>query len=223
MKEVKKRDGRVVSFDETKIELAIKKAMAETEKGIDESLVEKIISKVKQKAERSNLGVEEIQDFIELELMKSPRKEVAKVYIKYRNVRDLARKAKTSEALLSIMNIEKTPESRENANMDAATPAGQVIKAADELTKVFADEFLMSEETLTAKKGNYIWVHDQNYMFTRSLTCLQHPLDYILENGFKAGHGESRGAKRIETASILAAISMETVQNKNLFPILEIG
>ena len=214
MKEVKKRDGRVVDFDETKIELAIKKAMAETEKGIDESLVEKIIAKVKQKAEKSNLGVEEIQDFIELELMKSPRKEVAKVYIKYRNVRDLARKAKTSEALLSIMNIERTAESRENANMNASTPAGQVIKAADELTKIFADEFLMSEETLTAKKGNYIWVHDQNYMFTRSSTCLHHPLDRILENGFKAGHGEVRPVKRIETAMTIAAISLETIQNE---------
>ena len=36
----------------------------------------------------------------------------------------------------------------------------------------------------------------------------------ILEEGFFAGHGESRPAKRIETASILGCISMETVQNE---------
>ena len=44
--------------------------------------------------------------------------------------------------------------------------------------------------------------------------CLQHPLDKILEKGFKAGHGEARPAKRIETASILACISMESIQNE---------
>ncbi|MBR5385280.1 MAG: anaerobic ribonucleoside triphosphate reductase, partial [Bacteroidales bacterium] len=52
------------------------------------------------------------------------------------------------------------------------------------------------------------------YYPTKSLTCIQHPLDLILEHGLKAGHGESRPAKRIETASVLACISMETVQNE---------
>ena len=46
------------------------------------------------------------------------------------------------------------------------------------------------------------------------MTCIQHPLDKILEHGFQAGHGESRPAKRIETASIIGCISMETVQNE---------
>ncbi|MDE6334694.1 MAG: anaerobic ribonucleoside-triphosphate reductase, partial [Muribaculaceae bacterium] len=49
---------------------------------------------------------------------------------------------------------------------------------------------------------------------TKSLTCVQHPLDRILEYGFIAGHGESRPAKRIETASVIACISLETAQNE---------
>ena len=49
---------------------------------------------------------------------------------------------------------------------------------------------------------------------TKSLTCVQHPLDRILERGFVAGHGESRPAKRIETASVIACISLETAQNE---------
>ena len=65
-----------------------------------------------------------------------------------------------------------------------------------------------------AVKNNYIHVHDKDYYPTKSLTCIQHPLDKILEDGFFAGHGESRPAKRIETASILGCISMETVQNE---------
>lgn len=55
---------------------------------------------------------------------------------------------------------------------------------------------------------------DKDYYPTKSLTCVQHPLDKILKNGFRAGHGASRPAKRIETAAILAAISMECVQNE---------
>jgi ribonucleoside-triphosphate reductase len=43
---------------------------------------------------------------------------------------------------------------------------------------------------------------------------VQHPLDKILANGFYAGHGESRPAKRIETASMLGCISLETAQNE---------
>ena len=43
---------------------------------------------------------------------------------------------------------------------------------------------------------------------------MQHPLDRILQRGFVVGHGESRPAKRIETASVLACISLETAQNE---------
>ncbi|MDE7336169.1 MAG: anaerobic ribonucleoside triphosphate reductase, partial [Muribaculaceae bacterium] len=53
-----------------------------------------------------------------------------------------------------------------------------------------------------------------DYYPTKSLTCVQHPLDRILEYGFIAGHGESRPAKRIETASIIGCISLETAQNE---------
>ena len=61
---------------------------------------------------------------------------------------------------------------------------------------------------------NYIHIHDKDYYPTKSLTCCQHPLDNILEHGFSAGHGSSRPAKRIETASVIACISLETAQNE---------
>ena len=81
-------------------------------------------------------------------------------------------------------------------------------------TKSYVDECLLSEDVKEAVKNNYIHIHDKDYYPTKSLTCIQHPLDKILEEGFFAGHGESRPAKRIETASILGCISMETVQNE---------
>ena len=211
---VKKRDGRMVQFDSDRISLAIRKAMEATVKGVDQPLIEKIVEKAKSQAEKRSLDVEKIQDLVENELMKSSRKDVAKEYIAYRHQRNLAREAKTKDVFMSIISAENNEITRENANMCAETPAGMMIKFASETTKPFADNYLLTEEALMANRGNYIHPHDKDYMVTRSLTCLQHPLDRILENGFKAGHGESRAAKRIETASILAAISMETVQNE---------
>lgn len=89
-----------------------------------------------------------------------------------------------------------------------------MMKFASESTKSYVDECMLSEDVKDAVKGNYIHIHDKDYYPTKSLTCIQHPLDKILEDGFFAGHGESRPAKRIETASILGCISMETVQNE---------
>jgi ribonucleoside-triphosphate reductase len=98
--------------------------------------------------------------------------------------------------------------------MNADTPAGMMMKFASETTKPFVDDYLLSEESRNAVEHNYLHIHDKDYYPTKSLTCVQHPLDNILQHGFTAGHGASRAAKRIETASVLACISMECAQNE---------
>ena len=213
VKHVVKRDGRVVIFDKRKIVDAVLKAMDVTEEGEDIVLAAEIASAV-SKIDVDNMSVEDIQDHVEMELMNSPRKEVAKKYIAYRNQRNLARKAKSREIFQEIIDAQATEITRENANMNADTPAGMMMKFASESTKSYVDECMLSEEVKEAVKNNYIHIHDKDYYPTKSLTCIQHPLDKILEDGFFAGHGESRPAKRIETASILGCISMETVQNE---------
>jgi ribonucleoside-triphosphate reductase (formate) len=213
IKSVKKRDGRVVEFNNQKIVAAILKAMDVTEKGEDIVLAAKIADTI-SKSEKEEMGVEEIQDCVEMELMKSPRKEVAKKYIAYRNKRSLARNAKSNEIFQEIIDAQANDITRENANMNADTPAGMMMKFASEATKAYVDSCMLSEDVREAVKNGYIHIHDKDYYPTKSLTCIQHPLDKILENGLKAGHGESRPAKRIETASVLACISMETVQNE---------
>ena len=210
---VKKRDGRTVGFNEQKICAAIRKAMLTTEEGEDNELIQQIADRISMKG-KSQMTVEEIQDMVENELMKSSRKDVAKAYIKYRNQRSVARKAKTRDIFLEIINIKNNDVTRENANMNADTPAGMMMKFSSETTKPFVDDFLLSESAKEAVQGNYLHIHDKDYYPTKSLTCVQHPLDRILKYGFQAGHGESRPAKRIETASILGCISMETVQNE---------
>ncbi|MGQ1944109.1 anaerobic ribonucleoside triphosphate reductase [Ornithobacterium rhinotracheale] len=208
-----KRDGRIVGFNEEKICTAIRKAMLHTDAGADETLIQKIANHIAC-ASKEQMSVEEIQDQVEMHLMKSPRKDVAKKYITYRDQRNIARKAKTRDVFLEIIETKSNDITRENANMNADTPAGMMMKFASESTKPFVDDFLLTEPVREAIKNAYIHIHDKDYYPTKSLTCVQHPLDKILQEGFNAGHGESRPAKRIQTASMLACISLETVQNE---------
>lgn len=210
---VVKRDGRIVGFNEEKIATAIRKAMLHTEKGEDMHLIRQITDHIAFRGE-PQMTVEAIQDMVEMELMKSSRKDVAQKYIAYRNQRRIARKAKTRDIFLEIINIKSNDITRENANMNADTPAGMMMKFSSETTKPFVDDYLLDENTLDAVRSNYLHIHDKDYYPTKSLTCIQHPLDRVLKHGFSAGHGESRPAKRIETASILGCISLETAQNE---------
>ena len=170
---VLKRDGRVVGYNEEKIKAAIRKAMLATEAGEDESLIQRIADRIGQRG-RSQMSVEDIQDQVELELMKSPRKEVARCYINYRQARSVARKAKTRDLFLEIINAKNNDVTRENANMNADTPAGMMMKFASETTKPFVDDYLLSEEAREAVRGNYLHIHDKDYYPTKSLTCVQH-------------------------------------------------
>ena len=210
---VVKRDGRIVGFNEEKIATAIRKAMLHTQIGEDMHLIRQITDRIAFRGQ-PQMTVEAIQDAVEMELMKSSRKDVAQKYIAYRNQRSIARKAKTRDIFLEIINIKSNDVTRENANMNADTPAGMMMKFASETTKPFVDDYLLSEEVRLAVENNYLHIHDKDYYPTKSLTCVQHPLDKILKHGFSAGHGESRPAKRIETASILGCISLETAQNE---------
>lgn len=210
---VVKRDGRIVGYNEEKIKAAIRKAMLQTEVGEDETLIQKIVDRIGVSGDE-RMTVEDIQDRVELELMQSPRKEVAKRYIAYRDQRSIARRAKTRDMFLEIIEAKNNDVTRENANMNTDSPAGMMMKFASETTKPFVDDYLLSQEARDAVRNGYIHIHDKDYYPTKSLTCVQHPLDHILKYGFIAGHGESRPAKRIETASIISCISLETAQNE---------
>lgn len=98
------------------------------------------------------MTVEEIQDQVEMELMKSPRKEVAKEYIAYRDRRNVARQAKTRDIFLEIIAAKKNDVTRENANMNVDTPAGMMMKFASESTKPFVDNI----EQITCKETQRI-------------------------------------------------------------------
>ena len=87
MLKVEKRNKQIVDFEADKIAIAVEKAMNETEKGIDEELAKEIGENALLAFEgRDSVNIEEIQDYVEIELMKS-RPEVARKYIIYREER----------------------------------------------------------------------------------------------------------------------------------------
>lgn len=209
-----KRDLRLVDFDASFIQNAIKRAMDEV--GVDDySCAENIANDIAKVIEASPdfYSVEKIQDMVEEALMESSHKDVARAYILYRDKRSKARNSKSDEVIAGIINAEHNDITRENANSDANTPAGMMAKIASERSKEYVDNYLIPNDAKQFIDANLLYPHDKDYWPTRSLTCIQHPMDKLLEGGFVAGHGESRPAKRIETASILCAISLETVQN----------
>ena len=218
---VEKRDGRVVAFDDDHIYNAVVKAMEATEEGVDEDLARQVtfgvvnqIEAVCGNGDTDTVRVDQIHEAVETALMGSPRKDVAQEYIRYRNQRNIARKADSVKIFREILEAQANEITRENANMNADTPSGMMMKFASESCKTFVDECLLSPEVAAAVKANLIHIHDKDFYPTKSLTCIQHPTDMLLVNGFKESHAPVRPAKRIETAATLACITMEAVQNE---------
>lgn len=223
---VVKRDGSLENFDKTKIVKAIEKAMmseSQLDKTIAESIADTIAENISDSLDShvtvSNDGafnfvyIETIQDLVEENLMAVLPK-VAKSYILFRESRNIARGRKNAEHLMGIVDVTNDEIMKENANMNSSTPAGMMMKIASESSKPFTDNYLISAKSREYVKNNIIHIHDKDYFPTKSLTCLQHPLNKIFQNGFRAGHGASRPAKRIETAAIQACISLESIQNE---------
>ena len=216
-----KRDGRIADYDDGRIYSAIIKAMSATKAGPDEGLADYLTVKVNNLIEKhcedngsDRISVDLIHEYVENALMASPRTDAAQEYIRYREKRNLARKADSIAIFDSIVKAQANEITRENANMNADTPAGMMMKFASEASKTYVDECLLSRDVRNAVKNNYIHIHDKDYYPTKSLTCIQHPTDMLLKNGFVDGHASVRPAKRIETAATIACISMEAVQNE---------
>ena len=212
VKQVIKRDGRIVKFNRSKIVSAIQMAMENSDGNIDLNIANDIAKKIAN-IDTEILNVDAIHKQVEKGLSKEGFKKALKVYKSYRTKRDIARKAPSRKAFKEIIDAKPSEVTRENANMNTDTPAGMMMKFASENTKPYVVDILLSEMTKEAMENNLIHPHDLDYYVTRSLTCLQHPLDRLF-NGFDAGHGSCRPPKRIETAAIQACISMETTQNE---------
>lgn len=139
-----KRDGRKTAFDPSRIEQAVIAAMKEVG-SIDSPFATELAQKVMKQCPEE-ISVEDIQDRVEQALMDSPYKEVARAYIIYRNKRTKARGAKTAQIISDIIATKKNDITRENANMNADTPAGMMMKFSSESGRSYTDDYLISDE-----------------------------------------------------------------------------
>lgn len=188
MVKVIKRDGREVDFDSSKILVAIQKANREVEEidKISETDFDKIVADVVEdcKSLRRAIGVEEIQDFVEEELIDGGYVEVARKYIRYRYNRELIRKSNTTdETILSLINQENEELKQENSNKNPIVLSTQRDYMAGEVSKDLTRRVLLSEEIVKAHDEGIIHFHDMDYFAQHSYNCCLINLEDMLQNG----------------------------------------
>lgn len=210
-----KRDGKRENFSPSKITNAISKAFNATGIAHQEELIDEITQRVINHFENPTIGVEEIQDLVETELMKV-QPEVAKKYIIYRQWRNTERDRKTQikHIMDGIVAIDKNDVNLSNANMSSHTPAGQMMTFASEITKDYTYKYLLPKQYAEAHQLGDIHIHDLDYYPTKTTTCIQYDLDDLFERGFHTKNGSIRTPQSIQSYATLATIIFQTNQNE---------
>ena len=221
-KSIKKRDGKVVAFNEEKIADAIAKAGAATgEFGTDraKNIAEKVVRVAEDKIKSRIPTVEQIQDIVEEVLMESAFKTTAKSYIEYRAERNRVRNAKTKLMQIygTISQADASEDSdvkRGNANVDGDSAMGKMLQFGAEGSKEYAKLCILKPEFAKAHDEGDIHIHDLDFLATGTLTCCQTDPLKLFEHGFNTGHGFLRTPNSIGTAAALAAIILQANQNE---------
>lgn len=219
IKTIKKRTGDIVKFNAQKITDAIKKANMES---IDETFSKEQLSTITNNVIKAlkNLktpGVEQIQDAVEKVLIAGNFASTAKAYILYRAEHTKLRQAKAD--LMDIydeLTFTKAKDAdikRENANIDADTAMGTMLKYGSEGSKYFITSHILPKDIAVAHMDGDIHIHDMDfYMLTE--TCCQINLLKLFKNGFSTGHGYLREPNDIRSYAALACIAIQANQNE---------
>ena len=210
---VKKRDGRIVDFNEQKIIRAILAAFESVDGEVTQYAVDKaynIASYVSGYFEEDETnptpGIEEIQDVIEKGLMSTKRKDVAKAYILYREERNKIRN-KNSALMQSITEkLAASNVQNQNANMDEHSFGGRMGEARNELMKDYALNYMVSDMARTNHLENMVYIHDLDSYAVGMHNCLTIPFDELLAKGFNTRQTDVRPANSINTAFQLVAV-----------------
>ncbi len=218
MKQIRKRNGELVPFDESKIYNAIYAANKAVK---DEPMVsidfEYLTKKVCAAIPDDDCTVERVQDIVESMLIRYDYEKTAKAYILYR-----AEHAKIREAESDLMHIyneltysesKDADLKRENANIDGDTAMGTMLKYGSEGAKYYVDNYILPKDIAKAHINGDIHIHDKDfYMLTE--TCCQIDLIKLFENGFCTGHGYLRTPQSIMSYASLACIAIQANQNE---------
>ncbi len=215
-----KRDGRTAEFKPEKIADAIEKAFkacgAMQDRSVADEVAEIVVGKIESGAIEGSPTVEGVQDLVEETLIESGFVQTAKAYILYRaernRVRDVnSRLIKT----LSDITFSKAADSdmkRENANIDADTAMGTMLKYGSESAKQFYEMCVIDPKFARAHREGDIHIHDMDF-YTLTTTCCQLELSKLFKGGFSTGHGVLREPNDIASYAALACIAIQSNQN----------
>ena len=149
----------------------------------DEALIDQILQNLQQ--EKSGvIGIEEIQDFIESELIHADKSELAKKYIIYRYQRALIRKANTTDdSILALIRNNNVEVGKENSNKDSALASTQRDLIAGEVSKDISRRLLLPEEIRAAHDQGILHFHDMDYFIQPTFNCCLVNIKDMFENG----------------------------------------
>lgn len=219
IKQIKKRNGKTVSFNAKKISDAIQKANLESaDNTFNHDELEEITNEVVNSLNKNTIPtVEEIQDKVEEVLIHNNHASTAKAYILYRAAHTKLRESRAD--LMDIYNeltFKKAQDAdikRENANIDADTAMGTMLKYGSEGSKYFITKNILPKDIGVAHMEGDIHIHDMDfYMLTE--TCCQIDLLKLFKNGFSTGHGYLREPNDIRSYAALACIAIQANQNE---------
>ena len=184
-KKEKKRDGRIVDFDRSKIQIAIEKADKEVrprERANKEEIKE--IIKYIEELDKKRILVEDIQDIIEKKLMELDKYELAKRYIVYRYTRALVRKQNTTdESILKLIRNENKELAEENSNKNTMLASTQRDYIAGEVSRDLTNRLLLPEDISKAHQEGILHFHDADYFIQPIFNCCLINIGDMLDNG----------------------------------------
>ncbi len=183
-----KRSGSEVDFDISKIIVAINKAnnsVAESLRLTPEQIKEIADTVSVQCATvKRSLGVEEIQDLVENEIMGKKAFAVARSYITYRYTRALVRTSNTTdEQILSLIECNNEEVKQENSNKNPTVNSVQRDYMAGEISKDITKRLLLPQDVVQAHEEGLIHFHDADYFAQHMHNCDLVNLDDMLQNG----------------------------------------
>ena len=189
-----KRSGAETQFDLAKITAAVEKAndsVPDNEKMSKEQIAV-ISANMRTICEGMNraLSVEEIQDFVENQIMNQRAFSVARNYITYRYKRELVRKSNsTDQQILSLLEFENEEVKQENSNKNPAVNSVQRDYMAGEVSKDITKRFLLPSEIVEAHEQGIIHFHDSDYFAQHMHNCCLIDLNDML-------HPQTRWSRR---------------------------
>ena len=218
---IKKRDGRIVPFDPSKIEHAIAHCfLGSGSQKSDETAQELAALVVSQLENDENIpsvpSVEQVQDVVERVLIEKGFVRSAKAYILYRAERSRVREMNTRlmkvfEDIASKDAVDSDIK-RENANINGDTAMGSMLKFGSEGAKQFYEMYVLDPRFSAAHHDGDIHIHDLDF-YTLTTTCCQIDLLDLFHGGFSTGHGVLREPNDIYSYSALACIAIQANQN----------